>query len=160
MSRRPIKLNVRYKVFERDGFACRYCGQKAPNVVLHVDHIHPVSRGGTDHIDNLCTACSACNSGKSSDPIDPVTQLIAEQRSDALSFWALHAILRHSASEFVADPDAIEAVQDFIGSSADPLALLGIARSAGTWAEVKRLWLQHEGYPDTMWSPSFDEAPE
>lgn len=160
MKRRPIKLNVRFKVFERDGFACRYCGQKAPNVVLHVDHIFPVSRGGPDHIDNLCTACSACNAGKSGEPIDGVTQLIAEQRCDAVSFWVLDAVLKRSAEEFINDPEAIHAVQDFVASSDDPLALLRIARVALTWAETKRLWLKSEGYPEDMWSPSFEGCPE
>jgi hypothetical protein len=33
-------------------------------VTLEVDHIHPRSKGGTDHPDNLVTACWDCNAGK------------------------------------------------------------------------------------------------
>jgi hypothetical protein len=65
MSREPIRKSVRFEVFKRDSFVCQYCGEKAPDVVLEVDHITPVSDGGTNEILNLVTACRACNSGKS-----------------------------------------------------------------------------------------------
>lgn len=55
---------IRWSVLERDHFTCRYCGQFAPNVVLHVDHVVAVCEGGTDDEGNLVTACSACNIGK------------------------------------------------------------------------------------------------
>jgi len=37
----------------------------APDVELQVDHIYPVSKGGTNSLDNLVAACVECNSGKS-----------------------------------------------------------------------------------------------
>lgn len=58
-------LSVRFKVLNRDSFTCQYCGQKAPNVELHVDHVIPRSKGGLSSIDNLVTACQDCNLGKS-----------------------------------------------------------------------------------------------
>lgn len=61
--RRPVA--VRFEVFARDNYTCQYCGRKAPDVVLHVDHIVPVSKGGTDEPANLLTACADCNEGKS-----------------------------------------------------------------------------------------------
>ena len=60
----PIPPKVRFAVFNRDGFACRYCGRMAPEVELHVDHVIPVARGGTNDLDNLITACVDCNVGK------------------------------------------------------------------------------------------------
>lgn len=59
-----VNRRVRFLVFERDSYTCQYCGRQAPDVVLHVDHRHPVSRGGTDDMANLVTACKDCNSGK------------------------------------------------------------------------------------------------
>lgn len=59
-----IGKSLRFQIFARDGFTCQYCGQQPPAVVLEVDHIHPVSRGGEDHEDNLVTACFDCNRGK------------------------------------------------------------------------------------------------
>lgn len=63
--RKSISKKVRFEVFKRDSFICQYCGQSAPDVVLHVDHIQPVSKGGDNDIMNLITSCQACNSGKS-----------------------------------------------------------------------------------------------
>lgn len=63
--RKPIPKRVRFEVFKRDSFRCQYCGREAPNVLLHVDHITPVSEGGTNDITNLITSCADCNLGKS-----------------------------------------------------------------------------------------------
>jgi 5-methylcytosine-specific restriction endonuclease McrA len=45
------------------GFACAYCG--ITGVMLTKDHIVPISRGGSDGIDNIVPACTSCNSSKS-----------------------------------------------------------------------------------------------
>lgn len=64
--RKAISKSVRFEVFKRDSFKCQYCGASAPEVVLNVDHIQPVSKGGNaSDIANLITACFSCNSGKS-----------------------------------------------------------------------------------------------
>lgn len=63
---KSITKKMRFEVFRRDGFTCRYCGEKAPNVKLHVDHITPVSMGGSNDFSNLTTACKDCNYGKGS----------------------------------------------------------------------------------------------
>jgi hypothetical protein len=63
-TRRTITPSVRFEVFRRDSFTCQYCGRRAPNVILHVDHIIPVAVGGTNDLANLRTACSICNEGK------------------------------------------------------------------------------------------------
>jgi hypothetical protein len=65
MARKPIPKSVRFEVFKRDSFRCQYCGAAAPDVILEVDHIKPVSKGGTNDIMNLVTACRDCNRGKS-----------------------------------------------------------------------------------------------
>ena len=56
---------LRWEILKRDAFTCQYCGRSAPDVKLEVDHIIPVSEGGTDTKDNLITACYSCNRGKS-----------------------------------------------------------------------------------------------
>jgi hypothetical protein len=55
---------TRFLVLERDNFTCQYCGRKAPEVILEIDHIIPKNYNGTDDIDNLITACRDCNYGK------------------------------------------------------------------------------------------------
>lgn len=62
--REPIGKKLRFEVFKRDKFTCQYCGQKAPDVILEVDHIQPVADGGKSDILNLITSCKPCNGGK------------------------------------------------------------------------------------------------
>lgn len=64
MSRKGLSKKLRFSVFERDGFTCRYCGRTPPDVLLVVDHILPVVGGGVNDVSNLVTACAECNSGK------------------------------------------------------------------------------------------------
>lgn len=59
-----ITKKLRFKILARDKFTCRYCGSDSTQSPLEVDHILPVSKGGTDEITNLFTACSDCNAGK------------------------------------------------------------------------------------------------
>ncbi|MBL8780053.1 MAG: HNH endonuclease [Alphaproteobacteria bacterium] len=64
-SARILSKRVRFQVLLRDKFTCQYCGAKAPDVALQIDHIVPVSRGGSRDMSNLRTACEPCNAGKS-----------------------------------------------------------------------------------------------
>ena len=81
--RKSLGKKLRFNVFKRDAFTCQYCGSKPPSVVLEVDHIHPVSQGGDDSIDNLITACFDCNRGKSSGLLSAVPQGL-EDRAEQL----------------------------------------------------------------------------
>lgn len=60
-----MNRRTRFRIFMRDDFTCQYCGRKAPDTELHVDHVHPKSKGGPDTDENFKTACIDCNSGKS-----------------------------------------------------------------------------------------------
>ncbi|WP_279005217.1 HNH endonuclease [[Clostridium] scindens] len=58
---------LRQRIKERDGFICKQCGasvQKEPNLLLEIDHIIPVSKGGLTTEDNLQTLCWRCNRKK------------------------------------------------------------------------------------------------
>lgn len=77
--RKAIGNKVRFEVFKRDSFTCQYCGQKAPDVLLEVDHIKPVIKGGTNDILNLVTSCKVCNSGKSKNELSD-DSVIEKQR--------------------------------------------------------------------------------
>lgn len=65
-----VGKRLRFQIFRRDNFACRYCGRAAQDgAVLEVDHIKPRAEGGADDPTNLVTACEGCNSGKSDIPL-------------------------------------------------------------------------------------------
>ena len=63
VERKSISMRTRFLVFQGDRFQCRICG--ASGVPLEVDHVVPVSRGGSDAMGNLQTLCGPCNRGKS-----------------------------------------------------------------------------------------------
>jgi hypothetical protein len=62
--RRFISTSLRFAILRRDHFRCRYCGHRAPDVRLEIDHVLPWSRGGDNSPANLVTACEDCNAGK------------------------------------------------------------------------------------------------
>ncbi len=65
-TKRQMTPKMRFEVLRRDGFKCQYCGKGDEEAKqLHVDHIHPISKGGDNSMDNLITACRECNLGKS-----------------------------------------------------------------------------------------------
>lgn len=74
--RTAIGKTLRFRVLHRDAFTCQYCGRAAPDVVLHIDHQRPISRGGNNHISNLITACEDCNLGKSATDGDALPQIV------------------------------------------------------------------------------------
>jgi hypothetical protein len=49
-------------VLARDGNKCRYCGTTEGQ--MHVDHVFPKIRGGSNNPENLVVACAACNLSK------------------------------------------------------------------------------------------------
>ena len=58
------RLKIRFEVFKKHNFTCVYCGRKPPDVELELEHIFPVSRGGTSEMENLTCSCQQCNRGK------------------------------------------------------------------------------------------------
>jgi len=65
---RSVTPGMRREIFMRDNFTCVDCGRSprtGDGVILHTDHIIPVSKGGRCDMENLQTLCSKCNLGKS-----------------------------------------------------------------------------------------------
>jgi hypothetical protein len=79
MSRIGISKKIRFEIFKRDGFKCQYCNASPPNVTLEVDHIVPISKGGTNQEENLITACFDCNRGKSNRELNSINESLSEK---------------------------------------------------------------------------------
>ena len=79
--RTALPKRLRFDVFKRDKFTCQYCGMKAPDVVLEIDHIVAVAAGGGNDILNLRTACKACNAGKSDKPLSANATIEARRKT-------------------------------------------------------------------------------
>lgn len=63
-----MTARLRENIKERDDYTCQYCSaslDEEPHLLLEVDHIIPVSRGGLTTEENLQTLCWRCNRSKS-----------------------------------------------------------------------------------------------
>ena len=65
--------SLREKIKQRDNYTCKHCKNstnKEPNLLLEIDHIIPISKGGLTSEDNLQTLCWKCNRKKGSKIIE------------------------------------------------------------------------------------------
>lgn len=77
--RKSISKKIRFEIFKRDSFKCQYCGNSPPNIILELDHIIPVAKGGDNEQDNLVTSCFDCNRGKSDRSLDSVPESLQDK---------------------------------------------------------------------------------
>ena len=66
--RRLMTKKLREFIKKRDNYTCCNCGNSVyaePNLLLEIDHIIPVSKGGCTNEENLQTLCCKCNRSKS-----------------------------------------------------------------------------------------------
>ena len=71
--RNLMTSKLRQQIKERDNYTCRSCQNsthKEPNLLLEIDHIIPVAKGGCTVEDNLQTLCWKCNRSKGSKIVD------------------------------------------------------------------------------------------
>lgn len=114
MERKPISKRLRFEVFKRDAFTCQYCSAKPPKVPLEVDHILPVSKKGSNKIENLITACFDCNRGKSNIELTavptPLIETIERKKIAQLQYAEYKKILAKERKIIDEEIEMIEAI--------------------------------------------------
>ena len=58
---------LREEIKERDNYTCKHCNisiMDEPHLLLEIDHIIPLAKGGLTEVDNLQTLCWKCNRTK------------------------------------------------------------------------------------------------
>lgn len=150
--REPISKKTRFEVFKRDSFTCQYCGMKAPEVVLHCDHINPVAAGGKSDILNLVTACAACNGGKGARKLDD-RSAVARQRGQIEDLQArreqLEMMLEWRDSAQAEAVDAVEELAERIGERG------GLWPNESGKADIRK-WLKRYSLAEVL--AAMDEA--
>lgn len=122
-----VTKRTRFEVLRRDNHTCQYCGGKAPDVVLQIDHVVPVALGGDDKPGNLVTACKECNAGKTSIPMDaPIVQGLSD-RAAAYALGMVDKMTRlradvERADEYIEEFDSLWGSWHLVGSE-EPVPL-------------------------------------
>ncbi|MCB0110838.1 MAG: HNH endonuclease [Caldilineaceae bacterium] len=85
---------IRRKVAVQAQNRCGYCQSHQQYVPwrLEIEHITPISKGGTDNEENLWLACRACNSYKSDQTSaeDPLTGETVQLYNPRTQVWQQH----------------------------------------------------------------------
>lgn len=63
--------NKKDKVLHKSKGVCSHCGRKLDLDNMTVDHVIPLSKGGTNELKNLVALCENCNQSKSNYVVDP-----------------------------------------------------------------------------------------
>lgn len=75
---RTLTQAQKFEILHRDGFKCRYCGAAPGSQWLEVEHLIPVSHGGSDDHLNLVASCKKCNRGRSDQILFPHDMILGE----------------------------------------------------------------------------------
>jgi hypothetical protein len=133
--RTKIPKLLRFQILRRDNHACRYCGAKAPESILVVDHIVPVALGGETVPENLVTACQDCNQGKAGTP--PDAHHVADVQADAVRWsQAMRTAAAIQMQQMQARERYVEAVDE--------------AWSGWTWDDGRQVIPRPDNWRDTI----------
>ncbi len=130
------------RVRERAMYRCEYCLSQQRYVmgVLEVEHIQPVSKGGSDHESNLALACHRCNNHKSAkiNVIDPDTGEDARLFHPRQDIWTDHFQWSEDGTEIIG--------QTPIGRA----TIIALNLNHPNAVEVRRAWVA------VGWHPPYD----
>jgi predicted GTPase len=94
MSRNKISERIQQQVRNRANYLCEFChaNEQWQYVKFTVDHVIPVSLGGSDKVDNLTLACFHCNRRKTNrlTAIDPQSQTEVPLFNPRQDSWQEH----------------------------------------------------------------------
>ena len=62
--RKAFKSHKRQRIYNKTNGRCGYCGVKLETDAFEVDHIYPLSKGGSNLDVNLIASCNLCNKTK------------------------------------------------------------------------------------------------
>jgi len=94
MSRIYIQKEIRNRVFERAAFRCEYCFSLDlySSSTFAIEHIIPLSKSGTNDLENFALSCHGCNKHKYNKMFgpDPETTLLVPLYNPRKDKWNSH----------------------------------------------------------------------
>jgi 5-methylcytosine-specific restriction endonuclease McrA len=76
--RRKLTKDERKKIYDKCGGHCAYCGCVLAYKDMQVDHVVPLSRGGSDTMINMLPSCRSCNYTKDSLTLEGFREIISK----------------------------------------------------------------------------------
>ena len=129
-----VTKRTRFEVLRRDNYTCRYC--RSTEGTLTIDHVTPVSLGGTDDPSNLVACCKDCNAGKSSSSPDSAT--VAQVKDDAVRWARARAeVIKSMQDEREKYTKPLEAFSDYWACYDKKLSYL-----PADWRPTVTSWIQ------------------
>ena len=100
-----VSASTRNKVEERAEKLCEYCQSRLEfsSDPFSVEHIFPISKGGTDNLKNLALACQGCNGHKSTktEDFDTISQTTATFYNPRKDLWNEHFVWNEDFTEII-----------------------------------------------------------
>jgi diadenosine tetraphosphate (Ap4A) HIT family hydrolase len=103
----PVPDSVQFQVLKRASGRCELCGATKKERPLHIDHIIPRSRKGTNDLENLQVLCDKHNLAKSNKDTTDLRDNLEPERMDGCLFCSDDVAARK-----VADNETVFAVED------------------------------------------------
>jgi len=104
--RKPIKKEVRIRVWKKYGKRCAYCGIKLNYKDMQVDHLHPVARKhqepnkNNNRFENLMPSCRSCNYYKKTYKLDKFRSELNKVHIRLKSKFLVRLALRYKIIKF------------------------------------------------------------
>ena len=120
---------IRIRVMKRDKFRCTYCGASGNEVELEIDHIHPISKGGSNHLSNLTTACRSCNQTKSDGKLESMKQ---SKQTFGLVEMLIHTLKNgsiHNQGKIIGTDADVCIVQRYSWLTGCPMDVIAISKA-------------------------------
>ena len=100
-----VSASIRAKIEERAEKLCEYCRSPlefSPDP-FSAEHIFPVSKGGTDDLENLALACQGCNGYKSTktEAFDVMSRMTAQFYNPRRDLWNEHFVWSEDFTEII-----------------------------------------------------------
>ena len=134
-----ISTEIRRRVRERFADCCAYCrtAERLTVAIFELDHITPISAGGTTVFENICFACPTCNRFKASQTIgvDPETREQANLFHPHRDSWSEHFSWSNDATEIIGLTSTGRATIDVLKMNRPQLI------------RVRRMWADLEEHP-------------
>lgn len=135
-----LSEDLKRRVREAAGHRCGYClsPQRLVMARLEIEHIVPISKGGSDEEANLWLACPLCNSYKGSqvEARDPETGIAQPLFNPRIDHWRDHFRWDDAGVKIVGTTPMGRATVTALKLDSDPDALL-----------VRSLWVQAGWHP-------------